>query len=109
MPASTNYPIGSHQNIGRNCDDNLFRRLKIKNEFEFHRLLYWNIGGFGAFEDFVHVRSRAPRQVSRARSIDGKPTRLYELFSPKDHRKATFYRQFRNARPLGEENGGRPS
>ena len=53
----------------RNCQINLFGRLKVNDEFKLRRLLHRQVSRFGAFQDLVHVNSRAPIEVGGVRPI----------------------------------------
>ena len=57
---SLDYPVCSHQHVGRNRQADLLGGFQIDDELEFLRLLHREIGGLGAFEDLVDVNGGAP-------------------------------------------------
>jgi len=61
-----------------NCQANLICCFKVYDELKLRCLLYRQISRFGTFQDFVHVNSRAPEEVSVIRSI-GHKTALIDI------------------------------
>ena len=53
------HPIRPHQHIRRNRQADPLRRFQIYDELKFSRLFDGNIGGLGAFQDFVDKSSYA--------------------------------------------------
>ena len=74
-----NHLIRPLKNAARNCQTNLFCRLKIDDEFELRCLLHRQIGRFGAFQNLIHVNSRAPKEVNVVRSIGHETTLIDKL------------------------------
>src|SRR5438093_11201218 len=67
-------PIRPRKKFRRECQADLFRCLQVDHELKLRCLLYRQISRFGTFQDFVHVNSRAPKEVSVVRSIGHKTT-----------------------------------
>jgi hypothetical protein len=55
--------VCSREHIRRNSQVNLLGGFQIDNELKFLRLLHWQVGGFSAFQDLVHIRSGAAGEV----------------------------------------------
>jgi hypothetical protein len=53
-----------------NCQTNLFCCLKVNDEFKLRRLLHRQVSRFGAFQNLVHVNSRAPIEVIVVRPVE---------------------------------------
>ena len=70
--SSPDHPIRPRQHIRRNRQADLLRGFQIDDELELLRLLHWQVGGLGAFQDLVYIRSGAPvtsrSDVQRRRS-----------------------------------------
>ena len=64
--------IRPRQQFRRNRQSNLFRRLQVDDELKLRRLLHRQISRLGAFQDLVHVNSRAPIEVIVVRPICGR-------------------------------------
>ena len=63
---------------GRNCQTDLFCRFEVDDEFKLRCLLHRQISRFGAFQDLVHVNSRAPIEVIEVRPV-GHETALIDI------------------------------
>jgi hypothetical protein len=61
--------IGSLEHAVRNCQTNLFCRLKVYDEFKLGCLLHRQISWFGTFQDCVNVNGRAPKEVVEVRPV----------------------------------------
>jgi hypothetical protein len=57
------------QHVDRNGQANLFRGLKVDDEFKLRRLLHRQISGLGAFQDLVDVNSSPPIEVFEVRPL----------------------------------------
>src|SRR5215467_5999260 len=55
------HSIRSHQHIGRDRQADLLGRFEIDHQFEFRRLLDWQIGGLGAFQNLVDISRCTPK------------------------------------------------
>ena len=53
----------------RNCQIDLFCRLKVDDELKLRCLLHRQISRFGTFQDLVHVNSREPILVIGVRPV----------------------------------------
>src|SRR6184192_2121824 len=60
---SLDHPIRPVQNRRRNCQPDLFRRLQVNHELKLLRLLHREIGGLGAFKNFIDKSRRAPKII----------------------------------------------
>ncbi len=56
--------IRSRQHFGWNRQTDLLRGFQIDHELKPHGLLHWQISRFGSLQNFVHITSRAPIDVS---------------------------------------------
>ena len=78
--------IRPRQHVRRNRQADLFRGLQIDDELELRRLLHRQIGGLGAFQNFVHVDSRRAdrgrRSPARRTSAHPLPQTLRPYTSP---------------------------
>src|SRR6266542_376125 len=61
--------IRPHQHIRRNRQTDLLGCFQVDHELKLRWLLHGKIGGLGAFEDLVHVSSRAAILVGIVRPI----------------------------------------
>ncbi len=61
--------ICPREKVRRKCQADLFRSLQVDHEFKLRCLLHRQISRFGAFQDLVHVHSRAPKLVSGVRPL----------------------------------------
>ena len=60
------YSITSSARSGTDCRNGEPKRRRghvINDQFEFGRLLHWQISGLGTFKDVVHVGRCAPLQI----------------------------------------------
>ena len=88
--------ICSDQNIGRDRQADLLRRLEIDDELELHRLLDRKIGGLAAFEYLVDIRSGAPVQITKAHAVAHKSPVFDKFWRVVYRREAVLYRKFCN-------------
>src|SRR5215475_2452582 len=77
--ASSNHPICSRQDVGRDCETDLLGCLQIDHKFELRWLFDRQIRGLAAFEDLIHVCGGTAVTVSRVRPIRHESTCIYEL------------------------------
>src|SRR5262245_7940450 len=61
--------IRSHQHIGRDRQTDLLGGLEIDNQLELRRLLDWQIGGLGAFQNLVDISRCTPKQLNKSRCV----------------------------------------
>ena len=82
-----------------------FAAFEIDDEFEFGRLLHRKIGGFGAFQDLVHISCRTPDQVVIARPVIHE-TAGFDIFWPGVcRRKPMPYREVHDLFSISIEDG----
>src|SRR5215467_4147056 len=72
--------VRPQEHVGRNRESNLLGCFEIYHQLELRRLLDRKIGGLGALEDFVHVRSCAAMQFCYVRAV-GDQTTTFRPFS----------------------------
>src|SRR5712691_6829012 len=85
-PPSVNDLIRAPQERWRDRQPDRLRGSEIYDQLELRGLLDGQVGGFGAFEDFVHVGGRAPLQVENVRAIDHETAGLRVLRRPSMYR-----------------------
>src|SRR5262247_1019211 len=66
---SFNDLVRPHQHLRRNAYANLFSCPEINHELKLRRLLEWNVGRLGAFQDLIDKVSDASEHVPIARSV----------------------------------------
>src|ERR1051325_5823700 len=75
--------VGPRQHVRWNRQTDLFGGFQIDNQFKLGRLLYRQVGGLCAFEDFVHIGSAVVRDAA---GVD-------KLALREDRRHAALYRE----------------
>ena len=100
-------PICTHQHIRRYRQADLLSGFEVDNQLELRRLLHREIGGLGAFQNLVHVRSGAPVQVENVSAIvhEAAGFRILRLWV--NRRKPALYREFCNLSSMIEEDDAR--
>ena len=66
---SLDHPVRSGQHVRCNRDADLFCGFKVNHQLEFSWLFDGKLGGFGTFEDSVHVCRRASVGLKRIHSV----------------------------------------
>src|SRR5258708_9805765 len=102
-PPSLDHLVGAGEERGRHGEAEGLRGLEIDHELEARRLFDWQIARIGALQNFVHVRSGAPKYLRIARPVGDETSHvgefskaeyrghavlqceIRELFSMKDH------------------------
>jgi hypothetical protein len=102
-----NDSVRSRQHIRRNRQADLLRGFQIDYELELRRLLYGEICGFNAFENFIHIRSGAVEQVGKVRAVRHKPAGFHKLAVVVHRGEPLLYRKFYNPCSLSTENCAR--
>src|SRR5262245_9948491 len=74
-----NDPIRLREHLRRNRRVDLLGCFQIDDELEFRRLLHCNVGGLGAFQDFIHKVSDSPPIVRRVRPVAHQAAGLNKL------------------------------
>src|SRR5215813_10849928 len=93
---SLNHFVRPRQHVRWNRQADLLGRFKVDNELELLRLLHGKVGGFGTFQDLVHVNSSTTVQVGQAHAVGHKPPGFH-VFSPTVYRRElALYREFCN-------------
>src|SRR5215813_1714544 len=64
-----NYLVRPRQYVRRNRQTDLLGGFQINDEFELHRLLYWEVGGLRALENLVHICSGTSELIDTHRSV----------------------------------------
>src|SRR5215831_15120663 len=73
------HPVRPRQYIGWNRNSNLLSGYQVNHELKLRGLFYWQVGRFGAFENFVYVGSGALEQVRKTHSVKHQTTRVDKL------------------------------
>ena len=87
---SPDHLIRPLEDADRNRQTDLFCRFEIDNEFKLRCLLHRQIGRFGAFQDLVHVHSRAPIEVLGVPSVGHEAARIDKLLLEVDSGQPVF-------------------
>ena len=92
-----------------NCQTDLFCRLEVNDEFKLRCLLHRQISRFGAFQDLVHVNSRAPIEVIEVRPIGHETALIDKLLLEVNSRQPVFAGKLDDPLSFGEKgaSGGR--
>src|SRR6266481_9956414 len=83
-------PIRPLEQVDWNCQTNLFRCVQVDHEFKLRCLLHWQISRFGAFQDLVHVNSRAPIEVIVVRPVGHETALIDKLLLDVNSRQPVF-------------------
>ena len=62
---SLDHPVCPRQHVGRNRQADLLGSYQVNHELKLRGLLDWQLGGLGAFENFVYVGGRAPNKSEK--------------------------------------------
>src|SRR6185369_2729136 len=95
--------VRSFQHADRNRQIDLFCRLEIDNEFKLRWLLHRQVSRFGAFQDLVHVNSRAPIEVGAVSPIGHETTLIDKLLLKVNSRQPMFTGELDNPLSFGEK------
>src|SRR6516162_623138 len=71
-----NHLLGTREQVGRNFEAQCLCSLEVDDQFEFGRLLDWQIHWLGALEKLVHEASGASVGVRKRRSVAHQASRL---------------------------------
>src|SRR5205809_1142784 len=100
-------PIRPRQHVRWNCKTNLVCCLKVNDKLKLRRLLHRQISWFGAFQDLVHVNSRALIEVNEVCSIEHKAALIDKLLLEVNSRQAVFAGKLDDSLSFGEKNATR--
>src|SRR5206468_2209126 len=81
----SNDSVRSNKHLLRNRQTDLFGGLQVDDELKLRRLFHREIGGLGAFQYLVDVRSGAPIMIQGVDSVGDEPSCVYSAF-PGEHR-----------------------
>src|SRR4030095_3637905 len=73
------HPVCPRQHCARNREADLLGSYQVNHELKLRGLLDWQLGGLGAFENFVYVGGRAPEQVRKIHSVKHQTARFDNL------------------------------
>jgi hypothetical protein len=95
-PLSSDDSIRPRQHVRRHRQAYLLGGFEIDDELEFRRLLYRQIGWFGAFENFVNHHGDAPVVFGLLRSVRHQAASGYKTSLMVNRRHPILRRQFRD-------------
>ena len=106
---SLNHLIRPREQFRRECQSDLLRRLQVDDELKLRRLLHRQISRFGAFQDLVHVNSRAPIEVIVVRPVGHEAALIDKLLLEVNSRQPVFAGKLDDPLSFGEKgaSGGR--
>jgi hypothetical protein len=99
-----NHVIRSHQHVRWNSQADLLSCFQIDDQLELRWLLHRQIGGLGAFEDFVDVDGGASEHVGQTRSVGYEASGLSVLSNIEHGRQPAFRCQVGDSSSVTEEN-----
>src|SRR5512147_2052445 len=100
---SPNHTIRPRQHPLWNRESDLLGGFQIDDQFERLRLLHGEIARIGAFQYFVHKRSRAPEIINKARTVGHKPSAFHPLCCVINRREPALCCKFDNLCSLSIE------
>src|SRR5882724_7439711 len=71
--------VRQHQEVRGHRDPEGLGSLEVDDQLELHRLLYGQVGRFGPFQDFIHIRGGTPEQVGPVWPIRHQTTSVHEF------------------------------
>src|SRR4029453_11262127 len=87
---SLDHFIRPREKFRRECQTDLFRSLHVDQKLKLRRLLHRQISRFGAFQDLVHVNSRAPIEVFEVRPVRHETSLIDKLLLEVNSRQPVF-------------------
>ena len=81
-----NQHVGAKQERLRNAEANRLGSLEVDDQLVFRRLLYGQVGWFGALEDFVDIGSGALNHIVEVRAVAHETARFHILLGPEHPR-----------------------
>src|SRR5215813_10679813 len=81
------------------------RSLEVDDQLELGGLLDWQVGGFRAFQDLVHVQGGTPVQIGETRAVTHEAPDFDVLSLAIDRGQAAFARQLCEASAVRREEG----
>src|SRR5262245_58113562 len=93
----------------RDCEADRLGRFEVDDEFKLRRLLHWQISRRGAFQNLVHVDSRAPKQVNIVHPIGHQTALINKLLLEINGRHSILVSKLDDPLSFGEKgaNGSR--
>src|SRR5215813_7809827 len=98
--------ICPREHVRWNRQGDLLSGFEIDNELELLRLLHREVGGLGALQDLVNIRSRAVVQVAKTHAVAHEPSSFDKFRKRVDYGQPIFDREFDDLRSLRIEHGG---
>src|SRR5262245_18664243 len=95
--------IGSHEHQRWDRQAQSLSSFKVDHQFELRRLLYWKIGGFGTFQNFVYIVGSATKSLKITGGIRHETTSLYPITTLVHRRKPVLKGQVGNLFPLNKQ------
>src|SRR5437016_13439184 len=100
---SLNYFIRPVQYRLRNRQPDLLGGLEVDDQLELLRLLDRQFGGLSAFQNLVHIRSRAPVQVGEVHAVGHEPPGFHIFWLVVCRREPVLRRKFYNLCSLSKQ------
>src|SRR5215510_12307631 len=87
------HPIGPYEHIGWDRHTDLLGGIEIDDKLELLWLLYREIGGLGAFENFVDIGCGTPVEVDSVRCIRHQATSVHKIELPVHRWESVLFRE----------------
>src|SRR5215475_3491531 len=97
------YFVRPRQDIRRNRETDLLYCLEVDDQLKLRRLLHWDIGGFGSFENLVHLDGCAPDYVIVVCPIGYKSTCFHPFFILEYCRQAILCQKIENSSLMSQK------
>ena len=99
--------IRPREHVRRDRQADLLGGLEIDDQLELRRLLHWNFGGLGTFENFVHVGGGAAEQIGNAHAVAHESAVFDKFWRVVNCREPVLRRKLCNQSSLRNEGGNR--
>jgi hypothetical protein len=100
---SLDHLIRPREKLRRKCQSDLFRCLQVDHKLKLRCLLHRQISWFVAFQNLVHVNSRAPIEVNVVCPVGHETALIDKLLLEVDSRQPVFAGKLNDPLSLGEK------